>query len=67
VDAATGDHSAAAPPREERADAAAKAAFKKWGFQAAIDAVAAAHPGAAVEVWAVDGHRLGVLPVVRRV
>ncbi|CAA9573266.1 MAG: hypothetical protein AVDCRST_MAG59-3779 [uncultured Thermomicrobiales bacterium] len=26
-----------------------------------------AHPGAAVEVWAQDEHRLGLLPVVRRV
>jgi transposase len=29
--------------------------------------VAAAHPGAALTVWAVDEHRLGLLPVVRRV
>ncbi len=30
-------------------------------------AVAAAHPGAAVTLWAQDEHRLGLLPVVRRV
>ena len=41
--------------------------MQKGGLQAAIDAVATAHPGAAVEVWAVDEHRLGLLPVVRRV
>jgi transposase len=29
--------------------------------------VSRAHPGAAVEAWAVDEHRLGLLPVVRRV
>jgi transposase len=32
-----------------------------------VDAVARAHPGAAVTLWASDGHRLGLLPVVRRV
>jgi transposase len=32
-----------------------------------VDAAAAAHPGAAVTVWATDEHRLGLLPVVRRV
>jgi hypothetical protein len=32
-----------------------------------VDAVAAAHPDAQVTVWATDEHRLGLLPVVRRV
>ena len=54
-------------PREARADPAAQAAFKGGGLQAEVDAVAAAHPGAAVTVWAEDEHRLGLLPVARRV
>jgi hypothetical protein len=29
--------------------------------------VAAAHPGAAVEVWAMDEHRVGLQPILRRV
>jgi transposase len=32
-----------------------------------VDGVAAAHPGATVTVWAEDEHRLGLLPVARRV
>jgi transposase len=32
-----------------------------------VDAVRAAHPDAEVAVWAEDEHRLGLLPVVRRV
>ena len=32
-----------------------------------MDAVKRAHPDAVVEVWAEDEHRLGLLPVVRRV
>ena len=32
-----------------------------------MDAVTAAHPDATVAVWAEDEHRLGLLPVVRRV
>ena len=32
-----------------------------------MDGVKRAHPGAEVQVWAEDEHRLGLLPVVRRV
>jgi hypothetical protein len=32
-----------------------------------VDVVADAHPAASVAVWATDEHRLGLLPVVRRV
>lgn len=32
-----------------------------------MDAVKRAHPGAEIAVWAEDEHRLGLLPVVRRV
>lgn len=32
-----------------------------------MDAVARAHPDATVTVWATDEHRLGLLPVVRRI
>ncbi len=40
---------------------------QKGGLQAEIDAVKQAHPDAAITVWAEDEHRLGLLPVVRRV
>ena len=46
-------------PREERADPAAQAALQKRGLQAAIDAVAARPPRAAVEAVGGDEHRLG--------
>ena len=32
-----------------------------------VDAIRAAHPGATVEVWAQDEHRIGLKPVQRRV
>jgi DDE superfamily endonuclease len=32
-----------------------------------VAAVQAAHPGAAVEVWATDEHRIGLKPILRRV
>jgi transposase len=32
-----------------------------------VDAVRAAHPAAQITVWAMDEHRLGLLPVLRRV
>lgn len=32
-----------------------------------VAAIRAAHPGAAVEVWAMDEHRIGLKPVLRRV
>src|SRR5215210_6092303 len=57
--------SARAPARPRRPGR--PGGVQKGGLQAAVDAVKAAHPGAAVEVWAEDEHRLGLLPVVRRV
>lgn len=36
-------------------------------YVAAVAAVSAAHPAAAVQVWAEDEHRLGLLPILRRV
>ena len=47
-------------------DPEAQEAFKK-GLHAAVHAVTAAPPDATVAIWAHDEHRLGVLPVVRRV
>jgi transposase len=32
-----------------------------------VDAIAATHPDATLTVWAMDEHRLGLLPVVRRI
>ena len=66
VDAATGVHPATPPPARGARRPGGAGGAQKGGLQAAIDAVAAAHPGAAVEAWAVDEHRLGLLPVVRR-
>ena len=40
---------------------------QKGGLAAAVAAVRAAHPAATVTLWAEDEHRLGLLPVVRRV
>lgn len=36
-------------------------------LHSAVNAVTAAHPDATVAIWAHDAHRLGLLPVVRRV
>src|SRR5262245_13748239 len=55
----------AAPRRPRRPGGPGR--LQKGGLAAAVDAVKAAHPAAAVEVWAEDEHRLGLLPVVRRV
>lgn len=41
--------------------------MQKGGLAAALAAVARAHPTASVTLWAEDEHRLGLLPVVRRV
>ena len=38
----------------------------RWA-QARVDALQAAHPDATVTVWAEDEHRLGLLPLTRRV
>ena len=54
-------------PRETRADPAAQAAFKKGGSPPKLAAVRQTHPTAEIRVWAEDEHRLGLLPVVRRV
>jgi hypothetical protein len=40
---------------------------QKGGLRDAVAAVTAAHPTATVMVWAEDEHRLGLLPVLRRV
>jgi hypothetical protein len=40
---------------------------QKGGLAATVAAVRAAHPAAEVTVWAEDEHRLGLLPLVRRV
>jgi len=41
--------------------------LQKRGLQAQVDAIRAAHPTAQLTVWAEDEHRLGRLPVIRRV
>ena len=58
---------AAPPPARGARRPGGAGGVQKGGLQAEVDAVAAAHPGAAVTLWAQDEHRLGLLPVVRRV
>jgi hypothetical protein len=53
-------------PRATPADPVAQDACNKGGA-AAVAAVRTAHPDATVTGWAEDAHRIGVLPVLRRV
>lgn len=39
----------------------------KRGLQAHVDAVSTQHPTATITLWAEDEHRLGLLPVMRRI
>jgi transposase len=66
VDAPPGLHAAAAaPPRNPRRSGGARR-VEKGGLRNALAAVRAAHPHAAITLWAEDEHRLGLLPVIRR-
>ncbi len=67
MDAAAGVHPATAPAAGGARRRRGPGGLQKGGLQAEVDAVAAAHPGAAVTAWAQDEHRLGLLPVIRRV
>ena len=60
-------HPPTAPPACHQRRSGRPGDLQKGGLQAQIDAIHAAHPTARLTVWAEDEHRLGLLPVVRRV
>lgn len=41
--------------------------MQKGGLQAAVDALSQEHPTATIQIWTMDEHRLGLLPVPKRV
>jgi transposase len=53
-------------PRHVQADAQAQADFKQR-LRPLLRAVATAFPQASVELWAVDEHRIGLKPILRKV
>jgi transposase len=53
-------------PRHVRADAQAQADFKQH-LRPLLRDVATAFPYATIELWAVDGHRIGLKPILRKV
>ncbi len=53
-------------PRHVQADPQAQADFKRR-LRPLLRAVATAFPRASIEVWAVDEHRIGLKPILKRV
>ncbi len=66
-DARVGGHTPAAPTARHHRRSRRPGGLQQRGLQAQVDAVRAAHSDARLTVWAEDEHRLGVLPIVRRV
>lgn len=55
------------PARARRGPTRFQSGFRQGGLQSELDTVEQAHPTATVTFWAQDEHRLGLLPVARRV
>jgi hypothetical protein len=53
-------------PRHHKADAEAQEVFKKT-LPEFVTEIEAAYPTSVVELWAFDEHRIGLLPIVRKV
>jgi transposase len=53
-------------PRHHKADPAQQEAFKRE-LPEQVQQVQQAHPAAQVELWAMDEHRVGLKPIIRRV
>ena len=60
------DHPAPAPPARAGGDARSAVGVQKKLAEAVVEE-AARHPGATVEVFCTDEHRIGLKPVLRRV
>jgi hypothetical protein len=56
-----------APPTARQSGGCRRARGLQKKLESEVAAVQAAHPQAAVEVWATDEHRIGLKPIVRRV
>ncbi len=56
-----------APAAGDQCGSRRPGSLQKRGLQAQVDAVRSAHPTARLTLWAEDEHRLGLLPVIRRV